>query len=337
MGESQPAAGGRKASGRRWILAAAALAAVAALYAVGWHVAASHMRGKLISALAGQDARDLSVDCRRAEMGGFPFSMSLRCAALEADDVEHGISTTLGPAEARVSLFSPNRVLSTLEGPVEIRSAHGLLVGEWQALASDIGFGLSGMQSLRLEADMLRANFTDPGTSDAFRATADRFSGFADGASGDLVAGLSVEGAKLSRNGAELPLPPLKVDAAFTVAERGDLVGRFDREALYGTRGEIGRLAANLGEGRDIVVSGPFSVDEEGRLSGKLRVEAKNVEAWIEAARQAMPEAAPVLETVGSLVRSYTGGQSDLSLDLTLKDGKVLVAGFIPVGEIPPL
>ncbi|MCX8999192.1 DUF2125 domain-containing protein [Rhizobiaceae bacterium BDR2-2] len=336
MEVTQPAAGG-KASGRKWLLAVGALAALAAVYAGGWHLAASHLRGKLLAALAGQDDRGRSIDCRRMTTGGFPFSMTLNCSALEVDDVEHGISTTLGPAEARISMFSPDRVRSTFSGPAEIRSVQGLLVSEWSALASEVGFGLNGMQSIRVEADALKTNFTDPGRGNGLQATANRFTGSLDGESGDLVAGVTVEEAKLARNGVALPLPPLTVDAALTVDGRGDLAGRLDRQALYGTNGEIRRFAARLGEGRDIVVTGPFSVDDAGRISGKFRIEAKNVAAWIEAAQQALPEAAPLIETVGSLIRSYTKGDTDLSLDLTVRDGQVFVAGFIPVGEIPPL
>lgn len=336
MDVTQPATGG-KASRRGWLWAVGLLAVLAALYTAGWHVAATKAQDRLLAALAGQDADDLSVDCRNAQTGGFPLALTLHCSGLAADDVEHGVSTTLGPAEASVSLFSPNSVRSTLTGPVEIRSAHGLLVGEWRALTSDIAFGLSGMQSVRIDADALKANFTDPAKGRALQATAARFAGFANGADGDLAAGVTMDGAKLSRNGAELPLPPLRIEAALKVTDRGDLVGRFDRAALYGTRGEVERFAANLGEGRDLVVSGPFAVDETGRISGKLQIEAKNVQAWLDAARQAAPEAEALIETAGSLIRSYTKGNPDLSIDLTLKRGKVLIAGFIPVGEIPPL
>lgn len=337
MEVSQPAGGGKRGK-RGWMLALGAVVTIGALYAVGWQVAATHLRGKLLSALAGQDAGDLAVECRNARMGGFPFSMRLTCEGLAADDVEHGVSTTLGPAEAKISLFSPGRVRSTLNGPVEIRSSHGMFVGEWTALASDIDFGLSGMQSFKVEAQALKANFAEQPAGGTFlQASTERFSGVADGGSGDLTASLSMEGTRLARNGAELRLPPLKLDAALRVAGRGDLVGRFDREGLYGTQGEIDRFTASLGEGRDFTVSGPFSVDGEGRISGRFRVEAKKFADWIEAARQTVPEAAPMIETAAGLIRSFTKGSADLTVDLTLREGKVFVAGFIPVGEIPPL
>ena len=336
MDVTQPASGG-KTSRRAWIITAGALATLAALYTGGWHVLAGRIEGRLLSALAGQDEKGLSVDCRNMKSGGFPFSLSLHCSSLTADDVKHGISTTLGTSEARVSLLSPNSVHSISKGPVEIRSSRGQLVGEWQALTSDVDFGLSGMQTVRVDATGLKANFTNPGKGSAFQAKAEHFSGFADGASGDLATGVTMEGAILSRNGAELPLPPLKIDASLKITEGGDLVGRFDRQALYGRRGEIERFAANLGEGRDVIVTGPFAVDEMGRISGKLQIEARNVQSWLDAARQALPEADGIIQSAGSLIRSYTKGNPDLSIDLTLKRGKVLIAGFIPVGEIPPL
>lgn len=336
MDVSQPAIGG-KAPRRKWVWAGVVLVALAGLYSAGWYIAASKVRDQLLAALTGQDANDLSVDCRNAKMGGFPFSMALSCTGLAADDVEHGISTTLGPGEARVSLLAPNSVHSALKGPVEIRSARGMLVSEWQALTTDIDFGLHGMQSLRVDSSGLKANFTDPAKGNALQALSDKLLAFADGSSGDLSLGLLMEGARISRNGNALPLPPLKLDAALKVVERGDLVGRFDRAALYGARGTIERLTANLGEGRDISLTGPFAVDAQGRISGKFQLEARNIQSWLDAARQTIPEAEAIIDTAASLIRSYTKGQPDLSIDLTLKRGKVLIAGFIPVGEVPPL
>lgn len=336
MEQSAPASG-KKAGHRKGFIAAGTLAVVAALYGVGWNIAASQIRDRLLQALTGQDSSRLAVQCHDARMGGFPLAMSLHCTRLTADDEEHGVSSTIGPAQAEVSLFSPNHVHSKLKGPVEIRSKSGLLAAEWQSFTSDIGFGLAGMQSTRFESEALKATFTDPLKGNALQAKTDHFSAFAENRDSDLVTGLSTDGAVLSRNGQLLPLPPLRLEAALRVSGRGDLIGRFDRQALYGTSGEIETLTANLGEGRDITITGPFSVDESGRVSGKIRLEAKNVAAWIDAARQAVPDAAPMIDTAGSLIRSFTKGSPDLSLDLTLKRGKVLVAGFIPVGELPPL
>lgn len=329
--------GTTRRSPARWIVALGAIAVAAGLYAVGWNIASSRLTDKLLSAMAGMDATGREVDCRNPQKGGFPLSVSLTCEALKADDVEHGVSSSLGPVTASMSLFSPTSIATSAKGPLEIRSAAGLLLGEWQDLTADVRFGATGMNALKTDATGLKATFTAPVGERNLQIDTARLSVFAEGRDGDLAAGLSGEGVRLARNGTALPVPPMKIDGALRLFERADLIGRFDRQALYGASGAVERLTADLGEGRSLSVSGPFSVSANGLLSGQVRLEARNVAAWIAAAQTALPEFADLIETGGGLLRSMAKGGPDLSIDLTLKNGKVLVAGFIPVGEIPPL
>ena len=96
-------------------------------------------------------------------------------------------------------------------------------------------------------------------------------------------------------------------------------------------------LSADLGEGRTISISGPFSIDNDGYLSGRLKLKVDQIDAWQNSLSEAFPDIAPVLQTVAGMLSALNGGGQSASLDLTVKRGKILAGGFIPVGEIPPI
>ncbi|MCA0255206.1 MAG: DUF2125 domain-containing protein [Proteobacteria bacterium] len=322
---------------RRWVFLLGGLAVLAGLYGVGWQIASTRLTDNLLSAMAGMDASGRQTDCRAPQKGGFPFAVTLTCETLKSDDVEHGISSTLGQTTASLSIFAPNRIETTSKGPLEIRSTYGLLLSEWQAITSKIDLGLDGITALRADSNGLKATFTAPAKERSLQINTTNLSVFAEGRDGNLVAGLSSDGTTLARNGASLPIPALALNGEVRIDDRADLIGRFDRQALFGTSGTLESLTADLGEGRSLAISGPFSIDANGLVSGQMQLQARNVSAWVVAAQAALPEFADVIETAGGLLRSMAKGKPDLTLDLTLKRGKILVAGFIPVGELPPL
>ena len=97
------------------------------------------------------------------------------------------------------------------------------------------------------------------------------------------------------------------------------------------------RLAVDLGEGRLVTVTGPFSIDGDGYLSGRLKVQVEQIDAWRDSVAEAFPDIEPVLRTVSGMLSALTGGGQNAAIDLTIERGKVLAGGFIPIGEIPPI
>lgn len=61
-------------------------------------------------------------------------------------------------------------------------------------------------------------------------------------------------------------LPRLNAIADVTLAGKAGMVDGSDTAGLYGASGELRRLVADIGEGRTMRISGPFSFDNEGYL-----------------------------------------------------------------------
>ena len=133
-------------------------------------------------------------------------------------------------------------------------------------------------------------------------------------------------------------LPRLTANMDLTLINRAGMIDGSDRNglALYGTEGQMRTLSADMGDGKVISISGPFSFDEDGYLSGRLKLRIEQIDAWRDSLSEAFPQIAPMLGTAGNML-SALGGGKNASLDLSIKRGKVFAGGFIQIGEIPPI
>src|SRR3546814_9522063 len=107
--------------------------------------------------------------------------------------------------------------------------------------------------------------------------------------------------------------------------------------ALRNTQGEMRMLTVDLGEGRILTLTGPFSIDTEGYVSGRMKLKIEQIDAWRNSLAEVFPEMASVLETAAGMLSALTGGGQSATIDLTVNTGTVLAAGLIPLGEIPPI
>lgn len=64
------------------------------------------------------------------------------------------------------------------------------------------------------------------------------------------------------------------------------------------------RLVADIGEGRTMRISGPFSFDNEGYLSGQFKLEIEKLDAWSDNAKQAFPQLQSTIDTARKMLRA---------------------------------
>ncbi|MNL40214.1 hypothetical protein D3C87_1625480 [compost metagenome] len=132
-------------------------------------------------------------------------------------------------------------------------------------------------------------------------------------------------------------LPRLNAIADVTLAGKAGMVDGSDTAGLYGASGELRRLVADIGEGRTMRISGPFSFDNEGYLSGQFKLEIEKLDAWSDNAKQAFPQLQSTIDTARKMLRALAGGGDRASVDLVVDRGRATVSGFIPLGKIPPI
>jgi hypothetical protein len=132
-------------------------------------------------------------------------------------------------------------------------------------------------------------------------------------------------------------LPKFTASADLTLAGKAGMIDGSDRQGLYGASGELRKVVADIGDGKIMTLTGPFSFDEQGFLSGKFKLEIEQLGPWRDSIKQAFPEIAKTVDTASKLLKALAAGSDHVSVDLVVDHGRATVSGFIPLGSIPPI
>ncbi|MGR6468249.1 DUF2125 domain-containing protein [Rhizobium sp. PAMB 3182] len=336
-----PAPGNRSiVSGRVYWLAAAVLVAIV-LYTGGWYVAASQLKTRVAEFLAGSGAADgIGGQCSALDVRGYPFRIGLFCDKLAIDDSRQGLSATFGALRSAAQIYQPGHVVFELDGPAELRTTYGLFTHlEWSSLQSSFRAGLGGVSKV----DLIAKDITGSVSSSLAKVSADVKSGHgeahlrANGA--DLDVALLAEDVNATlADPAQKVLPPFSTSIDLTLTGKAGLLAGKERldTVLRNSEGQLRGLAVDLGEGRIVTASGPFSVDENGFISGRIRVEIERIQAWRDLLVSEFPEAAGQIRNVADILKSIAGKHDNGTISLDIEDGAVFVS-FIPIGYLPPL
>ncbi|MGK9053345.1 DUF2125 domain-containing protein [Neorhizobium petrolearium] len=333
------AASSRSGVTRKLWLLAVGVVLVIALYTAGWFYAASTLHERTLAQLGSHERDGISAQCGDADYRGYPFRIGLFCSKVAVDDRVNGISATFGALRSAAQVYDPGHIVWELDSPVEIRTGHGLTVSSaWENFQSSLITKLKGVERTSVVIENSKTSVASSATGETFDISADHTEIHLRQNGSDLDAAMVLEGTDMTMRDMPRLLPRLTANVDVTLAGRAGMIDGSDPNGLvlYGTRGEMRSLSADLGEGRLITVSGPFSFDERGYLSGKLKLRIEQIDAWRNSLGEAFPDIAPMLETVAQML-SALGGGSNASIDLTINRGKVLAGGFIPIGEIPPI
>jgi hypothetical protein len=131
--------------------------------------------------------------------------------------------------------------------------------------------------------------------------------------------------------------PKLSTSADITLAGKAGMIDGSDSKGLYGASGELRKAVADIGDGKVMTLSGPFSFDEEGYLTGQFKLQIEDLSAWRDSIKQTFPDVAKTVDTAAKLLKALAGGGSKVSVDLVVQRGNATVSGFIPLGQIPPI
>lgn len=330
---------GRSGTGRKfWLLGTGVVAAVA-LYTGGWFYAANQLQSRLTAFLGRDHASGVSVNCPDMEFRGYPFRIGLFCSKVTVDDLPNGISATFGALRSAAQVYAPWQAVWEMDGPAEVRAAPGLtLSADWDRLQSSVRAGLDGVNQTSVLAEGVTASLFATYASPKLDLEMKRGELHLRRSGADMDAALLFEAANAKIKDDPRQLPTLSASADLTLVDKANLMNGRDDSGTgpYGMKGEMRRLVADLGEGRVITLSGPFSINDEGLISGKFRVEIEKVKAWQEALSAAFPEAQKSFNLAGSLLKSLASGKDDTTINLTVTDG-VVTLSFIPIGIIPPI
>ncbi|MDH4413471.1 MAG: DUF2125 domain-containing protein [Rhizobium sp.] len=312
---------------------------VIAVYSVGWYFAAEFLKNRILTFFGGGNPAGVSATCEDARMGGYPFRFRLTCSRLAFDDHFQGVAASFGPVRAAAQIYNPGHIVWEMDGPAEIRSALGFNTAlNWTNMQSSFRIGFSGLSRSSLVMEGLSATVTSTVSSLQLQVTAPSAQSHVRQNEGNLDYATLIRDMGISIGGTKIALPPVSTSLDATFADKGGLLDPrvAQEQKLYGTKGEIRRMVVDLGEGRVLTLSGPFQVGDDGMLSGRIKVEIEQINAWRDAVKTAYPDQADMIDNVANVLRALAFGRDDSEAEITIENG-VASLGFIPLGQIPPL
>ena len=326
-------------SGKVWALAAA-IVLVIAVYTGGWFYAASALKEKTLAALGAQQARGMAAECTDAEYRGYPFRIGLFCSKISVDDSRNGIAASFGPLRSAAQIYQPNHIVWELDGPAETRTTHGLSVSsQWASLQSSLIAKLGGVERTSTVIEGLASTIVSSQTGQTFDLKVAHTEAHMRQNGADLDAAVTLQDTDLAAKGLPQLMPKFTASADVTLAGKAGLLEGRDESGTgyYNSQGEIRRISLDLGNGQVVSITGPVSIDDQGRISGKLKVQVEKIDAWRKQLKAAMPQVASTIDTAAKMLSALTGGGDRATLDIVINRGKVMAGGFIPLGQIPPI
>jgi hypothetical protein len=321
-----------------WLLASAVVLIVA-LYTAGWFYAASLLREKTLLLLGSQSDAGISASCDNAEYRGFPLRIGLFCSKVDVDDNVNGISASFGALRSASRIYNPKHIVWELDSPSEIRTSHGLsLATSWLSLESHLITRLKGVERASMTLEQPKTTIISSATGQTFDIAADKAEIRLRQDGADLNAAIALQNTTTTAKGLPQLLPATTASINVTLENRAGVLDGSDRNglALQGSEGKLREFKADLGQGQVLTLSGPFSFDDKGRMSGKLKLRIEDIAAWQKSLSSAFPDLQSTIGTAANMLQALGGG-SKASIDITIRRGKVFAGGLIPIGEIPPI
>lgn len=305
-------------------------------YTIGWYWLADQLRARTESLIAGLEADGVEAACDDLAVRGYPFRLGVFCAGVSGQGAA-GERLAAGAFRSAAQIYRPSHIVSELDGPLTIETDDLTATGDWQTLGLSTVFDDMGLVRSALEGLSVSADLAADGAPQT-RVSADRIAFHARRNGPALDLAFSADALTAASDVIPANLPALSLSMIATLAEGAPyLAGEpFASDSLRGEAGTLQDLTATLAGGGALSVSGPFEIDAEGRISGDFAVSASDLDRLIDTAKEAVPEAAGAIETASGIIASLAGGDGDLSVDITVEDGRARL-GFIPIGDIPPI
>jgi hypothetical protein len=318
-----------------------AVIAVAIVYSAVWFIAAQQIESRLQAFFDSGRANGFSADCSDMDVRGFPFRIGVFCNRVQLDDNTLAASASFGELRSAAQVYRPGHGVLELDGPAEIRVSPDLTVSaDWSLLHASVNAGFSGLNRLSLAYDRMKATAMLPLTGDRLDLAANHGETHLRRNGADLDVAANVEALDLRPDSGESLLPPLAAAVDLTLVDRADLVEMkpVSPHFLRGSRGELRNLTLDFGNGMVGTASGPFSVDDEGLISGTFKVTIREIANLRPILVRAFPDEQAVanINNTANMLRALNGGGNEATVTIDVRDGNASLA-FFPLGELPAL
>ena len=330
---------GAAASRRPLLWLAVFTVALITAYSGVWYYLAHQLESRSAFLINDLTNRNLGADCTDMEVRGYPFRLGVFCDSVTADDRINRLSLTTGGFRSAAQIYRPNHIVSELDGPVTVVGGDGSTAAlDWQLLRSSTVFNLSGLTRASLQSSGLDGTLTPATVTDPLKLQAESTAMHVRRNDADLDAVLSLKAANLTTEGNAFALPAFDVEADLTLADRAWILSGEQQadNPWHNLSASLNGLSVDLGKGARLALDGPFSIDDQGYLTGKFNLEVEGRDAWQSILTEALPEASEAIANAAGVIGAIGQSQDNLALPLNIDRGRIRI-GFINLGQIPPV
>ena len=328
-------------AGRRIRFLAAGIVLVGLLYTGGWYYVANMLETRVAANIAGLQAKGINAACDNAAASGYPFRLGLNCSKVSWVDQAKNVSVSAGAFRSAAQVYAPFHIVSEIDGPAAV-SAPGMppLDLNWDNLKSSVRLDKPIPQRLSVQGRNIVVTQHNPsGAGTPFATLKDGQLHFR-AMEPVMDIALSFSSLKVADNTVyDKPLPELTGAADIQMANGFALIGKTERDLsiLRGQSGLLRNVDLALPDGSGIALSGPFSVADDGRISGDFKITLRNPESVANTAKTIFPGQdkiiSSVLQAMAFVPKDANGAPT---LPVSVKNGKMSV-GFISIGRLPSL
>lgn len=331
---SRPASPAPRSTRRFFFLALAVIAAIG-LYTAGWFYIAGRLEAQTRLAMERQAARGIEAECASPQAHGYPFRIGLICESTAWREPAGGIAISAGALRSAAQVYAPRHVVGEIDGPAEL-DLPGLvpLRADWQSLQASVRASEPLPSRASLQATDARLSVRS--SHAPVIATADAVQAHMRTVEGSLDLAAALTGVNLPEgmtNGVDLP--PLALTSDMTIRD-GALHMAAGKRSLRGLEGTLRDLSLDIGGSAGARLTGPFSVDGEGRLNGDFSLTLLNPAELAALAKRLYPREE---KTIGSALAALTalgGGNGSPVIPVRVSDG-VPSLGFFRLQPLPRL
>ena len=333
----------RRSAASRVFLGVAVLVVLLAVALTGaWFYLANELDTRVEAALEAAAGEGVSVGCANREVFGYPFRLGLACDAVTLDAPQNGLRATGGAVRTAAQIYDPTRIVAELGSPVSLDAPDipplDLL---WDLAQASARFEGEGLAQVSLALDNPIMALRQPAADRLEVARSQRLELHARRNEGDLDLAIVDRGVIVTPPGVSA-LPPFDLTADMSVNGGGawlrdGLPGGRLEEAVRGSAGAIRSLRLALPGGGAAEVSGPYSISDEGEISGDFALAVEDAQAIAGLVGTLVPSVQGIASSIASGL-AFAGRQEDgrTVVDIQVREGRAQL-GFIPLGRIPPI
>lgn len=287
-----------------------------------WFIASGFVRETFESERTKLVQRNITLDCKGLDWGGFPFRF-------ERDCISPKLTIAGDEAQAQrlllvMQAYMPNRAVALLDGPIITNK--GLTIEHERAMASARFWSERSWQA-SLELPKLKAS--PYGNADFLLLSA-------------RDTGIETLDIAIDARAADVLLGPgllLKVDsAALTATLPRQAIRRDILHALAGSGRKIGITSLQLVKGELVMTAkGEIGIGPAGDVNGHLVTTASRLDLLMSELKQNFGLADKDAQAITTMIGLLQPGKTrDVTLDLIAKDGK-LYWGPVKLTDLPPV